>query len=134
MTDVRVSDRDRERVADRLAAHAAAGRLTVEELEERVARAHAALTERDLALLEHDLPGGRAVASLASRGVARRAPIAVVPRGALFAAVVAALAAAFAVPLLLVGHPIAPPFALAVIWWFVWRRRARRGWWAPSGW
>jgi hypothetical protein len=54
--DVRVGDRERSEAADRLAAHAAAGRLTVEELAQRLERAHAAVFARELAALEADLP------------------------------------------------------------------------------
>jgi fatty acid desaturase len=54
--DVRASDGDRERAVDRLRAHAAEGRLTVEELEERVQRALAARTVGELAELLRDLP------------------------------------------------------------------------------
>ncbi|MBD0282698.1 MAG: DUF1707 domain-containing protein [Thermoleophilaceae bacterium] len=58
MSDVelRASDRDRERVVDELRTHAAEGRLTVEELEERVQRALDARTAGELAALTRDLP------------------------------------------------------------------------------
>ena len=56
---VRLSDADRERIADVLARHAAAGRLTVEELEDRVeALYRAGLSPRRLAAT---VTGGRAV-------------------------------------------------------------------------
>jgi Domain of unknown function (DUF1707) len=54
--DVRAGDDEREATAGRLAAHFRAGRLTAEELEERTAAAHAALTRGELAELEADLP------------------------------------------------------------------------------
>jgi ferric-dicitrate binding protein FerR (iron transport regulator) len=54
--DLRASDRDRDRVVDELRAHGAEGRLTVEELEERVRRALAARTLGELAELTRDLP------------------------------------------------------------------------------
>ncbi|HEY6775995.1 MAG TPA: DUF1707 domain-containing protein [Thermoleophilaceae bacterium] len=54
--DLRASDGDRERAVDELRAHAADGRLTVEELEERVQRALAARTLGELADLTRDLP------------------------------------------------------------------------------
>jgi fatty acid desaturase len=54
--DLRASDGDRERTVDELRAHAADGRLTVEELEERVQRALAARTIGDLTSLTRDLP------------------------------------------------------------------------------
>jgi hypothetical protein len=52
----RASDRDRERVVDELRTHAAEGRLTVEELEDRVQRALGARTAGELAALTRDLP------------------------------------------------------------------------------
>ena len=54
--DVRASDAERERAVERLRVHAAAGRLTVEELDERSERAYAARTEGELARLLADLP------------------------------------------------------------------------------
>jgi Domain of unknown function (DUF1707) len=56
MSDVRVSDADRERIVDELRAHAVEGRLTVEELEERVQRALGARTASELVALTRDLP------------------------------------------------------------------------------
>jgi hypothetical protein len=56
MSSVRASDHDREVLVDRLRVHHLAGRLTVEELEQRVARAHAAVTLADLDALQEDLP------------------------------------------------------------------------------
>jgi fatty acid desaturase len=60
--DLRASDGDRERVVDELRAHAADGRLTVEELEERVQQALAARTLGELADLTRDLPERRSPA------------------------------------------------------------------------
>ena len=54
--ELRASDRDRERVVEELRMHAAEGRLTVEELEERVQRALDARTADELAALTRDLP------------------------------------------------------------------------------
>src|SRR3954449_11067389 len=54
--DVRVSDREREAVADTLREHAAEGRLDPEELEERLTTAYAARTRGDLEGLTSDLP------------------------------------------------------------------------------
>ena len=54
--DLRASDGDRERTVDGLRAHAAEGRLTVDELEERVQRALAARTLGELSGLTRDLP------------------------------------------------------------------------------
>jgi hypothetical protein len=56
MPDLRASDADRERTVQHLRDHALAGRLTVEELDERCARAYAAVTLSELAELVADLP------------------------------------------------------------------------------
>lgn len=55
---VRASDADRERVARALSEHGAAGRLTPEELDERLDAAYAARTQGDLDRLLDDLPAG----------------------------------------------------------------------------
>jgi DUF1707 SHOCT-like domain/2TM domain len=56
MTELRVSDADRERVADRLRVAAGEGRLAADELEDRLERGFAARTEAELAPLTADLP------------------------------------------------------------------------------
>lgn len=53
---LRASDDERLRVAELLGEHAAAGRLTLGELEERVGHAYAATTRGDLVGLTSDLP------------------------------------------------------------------------------
>ena len=53
---IRVDTEDRERAVSALRAHYLAGRLTHEELDERVAQAHAARIRGDLATLLYDLP------------------------------------------------------------------------------
>lgn len=53
---VRLSDADREHIADLLARHAAAGRLTIEELETRVAALYQARSSGEAAALTVDLP------------------------------------------------------------------------------
>ena len=55
---LRVSDADRQRVADLLREAAAEGRLELEELEERLERAYAAKVAADLVPLVADLPAG----------------------------------------------------------------------------
>src|SRR3954469_18495449 len=106
---VRVGDRDREAAVERLSEHAAAGRLTVAELEERVDRAHAAVYADELTALEADLPAPR-------RPAPRPAPP-VAPLIVLLAAI--GLSAAG-------GHPLVPLFILAAFLWRA-RGRARRG-------
>ncbi len=54
--DLRASDAERERVAAQLRDHCAEGRLTMSELDERLARAYAARTHGELLALLRDLP------------------------------------------------------------------------------
>jgi Domain of unknown function (DUF1707) len=67
---IRASDADRERVARILRGHAVAGRLTLEELDERTGRALGARTLGELDALQSDLPRerrrGRAPATAAA--------------------------------------------------------------------
>jgi ferric-dicitrate binding protein FerR (iron transport regulator) len=107
----RVGDREREAATERLTKHAAAGRLTYDELEQRLEQAQAAVFASDLAVLEADLPTNRRVP-------ARRRP-AFPALAALVAAVVVSV---------LVGHPIPPLFILAVV---LWVRARRSGPWSP---
>jgi hypothetical protein len=57
---LRVADADRERLAEELREHMLAGRLTSEELEERLERTYAATTRGELDELRADLPMGLA--------------------------------------------------------------------------
>src|SRR4051794_25208886 len=100
--DLRVGDAERDAVADRLAAHAAAGRLDVGELERRLDAVHAAVVRRDLVEVEADLPVG-----------ARRARARVSPP-AILVAVGAALTISASVA---AGHPLIPPLFVAVVLW-----------------
>src|SRR5215207_11064598 len=54
--DLRASDAEREMIVARLSEHAAAGRLTLAELEERIGLAYAATTRAELTKLLADLP------------------------------------------------------------------------------
>jgi hypothetical protein len=67
--DLRASDDDRERTAEQLRGAAAQGRITVDELEERLQAAYAARTQGDLAPIVADLPAApeRRVSRLAVR-------------------------------------------------------------------
>lgn len=56
--DIRASDAEREMIVARLSEHAAAGRLTLAELEERIGLAYAATTRAELTKLLADLPVG----------------------------------------------------------------------------
>jgi hypothetical protein len=78
--DLRVSDADREGVAERLREAAGEGRLTMEELDERVEAAYNARTGADLAPLTADLPhpvGGREPPQRRGAGKTRRWTVAV---------------------------------------------------------
>ena len=71
-SSLRVSDADRERAVDGLRAHAAAGRLEPEELEERVGAALGARTMGDLEGLTADLPAVAGRGRSRAQGVERR--------------------------------------------------------------
>ena len=58
--DLRVSDADRDRALAELSEHFQAGRLTLEEFDERSGRALQARTARELSALFTDLPVGQA--------------------------------------------------------------------------
>src|SRR5258705_9272092 len=107
-SSVRVGDRERTEAAERLSAHAAEGRLGIDELEQRLERANAAVFARDLAALETDLPGpGR------SRPWRRARP----PLAVLAGLLAAALLAAALLITVVVGHPIVPLFLVALLLW-----------------
>jgi hypothetical protein len=106
MSDLRIGDREREQAADRLSKHAAAGRLSIEELEGRLERAQKAVFARDLVALEADLSGP------AKRRPARRTPPPFAPIALLVLGVWLSV---------LAGHPIAPLFILALLIWRPWR-------------
>jgi hypothetical protein len=57
VSELRASDADRDRAAERLRAAAGEGRLSSEELEERLERALSARTQAELEPLTADLPG-----------------------------------------------------------------------------
>ncbi len=65
---MRVSDADRDQVAEVLRDATSQGRLTFDELEERLSRTYAAKTYAELAEITQDLPGPGVPAPLASRG------------------------------------------------------------------
>ena len=56
LSKLRVADADREQVVEELREHAVAGRITSEELEERIGGAYVASTRADLDALRADLP------------------------------------------------------------------------------
>jgi Domain of unknown function (DUF1707) len=69
--NMRVGDADREQVAERLREHFAAGRLTSEELDERLAAALNAKTVHDLRVVMADLPEPAPVGPQAGQGPPR---------------------------------------------------------------
>ena len=102
---LRIGDRERTATAERLTAHAADGRLSVEELESRLERAHAAVFDDELRAVEADLPS-------AARP-ARRDPWPAPPFVALLVLGAIAAVALTAV----VGHPFFPPLVAAFVLW-----------------
>src|SRR6478735_1455440 len=105
---LRIGDRERKDTADRLAAHHAAGRLTLEELEARLEQAQAAVFARDLAALERDLPVERPGPPFPAR---------VFVLGLLAAWIAISVVAVFAV-----GHPVPPFFLVPLAAWLLLRR------------
>jgi hypothetical protein len=65
LSSLRVADADREQLIEELREHAGAGRLTSDELEERVGKAYGASTRGDLDALRSDLPVSSGSAKLA---------------------------------------------------------------------
>jgi hypothetical protein len=124
-SELRASDEERERAATLLRDHCAAGRLTTEELDERLGVAYRARTRGELDELLHDLPGA-VVAPEPERTPVPWRPARV--RGA-----VLALAA------VLVVLAVATDGHTAWLFWplaFIWLRRGwcarRRGPWAQG--
>ena len=112
---LRVSDADRERTADVLRSAFVEGRLTQDELDERLGRAYAARTYADLAALAADLPAAQrpfpgplpvpATRAVPPRAVARTEPT----NGMAVASLVCALMQVFslgltAIPAVILGH------------------------------
>src|SRR5215831_11604166 len=99
---LRVSDAERNAVAERLGAHYSDGRLDQAEFDERVGRAMNAKTRGDLNGLFDDLPETGAPARPELPGRRRRHPILLVAL-LVFVAIAAAHAVAVAVPWLWLG-------------------------------
>jgi hypothetical protein len=77
--ELRASDAERDRAIELLQQHAASGRLTPSELEERTKKAYGAKARADLAALLQDLPTS-AAGQLAGQGKARRWFVAILGR------------------------------------------------------
>ena len=72
---LRVSDAERDATIHTLGDHAAVGRLTLDELEERASRALAAKTRGDLTALTSDLPAEAAAAQVGAAPARVRKPV-----------------------------------------------------------
>jgi hypothetical protein len=72
--DLRASDAEREHHAELLREHAAQGRLTVDELDERLDRVYAARTVGELSPVVSDLPVPRPPSAPPQRAPRRRRP------------------------------------------------------------
>jgi len=107
---LRASDKDRDRVAERLREAAAEGRLLIEELEQRLGAALSARTYGELEALIADLPGPRLLARPRRR---RRSRVPVLPAlGLIVGAVLIA-------PIVLASIALAVQLAIGVllVWW-----------------
>ncbi len=115
--DVRVSSAERDAVVDQLKRHTADGRLTLDELSDRVEQALAATNGDELRLALRELPP---VGTGDRVGGARRGPRshAFLPTALIVALVLAAIAT---------GHP----WVLFPLGWFVFARFGPRRW--PQG-
>jgi hypothetical protein len=116
---MRAGDTDRQGVVEKLGKHFGEGRLTVEEFDERVMRAHASVYLDELPALTADLPGD----PQPHRGPTRsRMPM---PSGVLLI-LLAVLLAWSIVAAVITGAP--PIFALFLLFLFLRHRRWSRRW------
>lgn len=115
---MRAGDKDRQRVVEQLGKHFGEGRLTVQELDERMVRAHASVYLDELPALTADLPREPEPYRQPTRPARR------IPAGVLV--LVAMLVAWSMVSAVVYG---APPFlALLVLFLFLRHRRMSRRW------
>ncbi len=119
---IRASDADRERIADRLREAAAEGRLLTHELEQRLTAAFTARTYGELDALVFDLPTGR---------LDRRQRSSVTPwiKPALALAIAIPMAVAMIAVVLFVLTGVIATWMLwvGVMWWFFGHRHRGRG-------
>jgi len=122
---LRVSDAERQVTADQLKAHFAAGRLDMDEYDERLQQALAAKTRRDLEGVLKDLPPANVAAAQARHGRPFFVPVLVA------IAVIAVLAFTLSV-----AHGFFFPWWITPIAFFVvsrhWRRRWHTNYWGPA--
>jgi hypothetical protein len=115
---MRAGDKDRQRVVELLGKHFGEGRLTVEEFDERVVRAHASVYLDELAALTVDLPGDPQPQRRPTRSSTR------VPA---FVVVLLVMLLAWSMVVAVVyGAP--PLFALFLVFMFLRHRRWSRRW------
>jgi energy-converting hydrogenase Eha subunit C len=142
--ELRASDAEREHIARTLRDHAAEGRLTPDELEERVGAAYRAVHVRDLEALVADLPMAGPPRRLERRRrhpvlpVAALGTLAVVMPGIFWLAMLTTAFVGFvvaAVTLAALGFALGPIVAIVMLVLFATRRhRGRRYRHSPAGW
>jgi len=147
--ELRASDAERERVAAFLRDQSLEGRLTTDELDERLGRAYRAMTVRELHELVVDLPGSplwrpprRRPAPPAVRRSPNLAPLAIAACVVLVApwllgvaaSVVLAMGIAFVAVLFALALVLAPVMLIALAVVAVARRHLRRSWGPPHPW
>jgi hypothetical protein len=116
---MRAGDQERQRVVEKLGKHFGEGRLTVEEFDDRVVRAHASVYLDELPALTADLPGDSEPHRRPTRS---RMPM---PSGVLLI-LLAVLLAWSVVAAVITGAP--PIFALFLLFLFLRHRRWSRRW------
>ena len=116
---MRAGDKDRQRVVEQLGKHFGEGRLTVEEFDERVVRAHSSVYLDELPALTADLPGDQEPHRRPPRS---RIPM---PAGVLLL-LLAMLLVWSIVAAVITGAP--PIFALFLLFLFLRHRRWSRRW------
>jgi hypothetical protein len=116
---MRAGDKDRQRVVELLGKHFGEGRLTVEEFDERVVRAHGSVYLDELPALTADLPRDPEPRRLPTRS-AMRLPAAV------FVLLIAMLLAWSIVAAVVYGAP--PLFAFLLLFLFLRHGRWSRRW------
>jgi hypothetical protein len=116
---MRAGDKDRQQVVEQLGKHFGEGRLTVEEFDDRVVRAHASIYLDELPALTADLPGEQAAHPRATRP---RMPL---PAGVLLLLIAMMLAWSL-IAAVVYGAP--PLFGLFLLFLFLRHRRWSRRW------
>jgi hypothetical protein len=115
---MRAGDKDRQRVVEKLGKHFGEGRLTIEEFDERLIRAHASVYLDELPALTVDLPRDPEPQGRPTRSAVRVPPVVFV--------LLAMLLAWTMVAAVVYGAP--PFFALVLLFLFLRHRRWSRRW------